>query len=99
MAEEREVYLNHARCNELMNLDAGEGFALYDPQCDEPLTDRQIEMNMNALGPSTFLRQLCSMHNIDVVPAPQTEWECERAARKLIRTSLTKYYKGERYIQ
>lgn len=73
------------------------GKALYDPMCDEPLPP-EIETNLEALGGPLFLRQLCQMHNLDVQPAPQTEIECARAARKIIRTEV-KQFTGERYIQ
>lgn len=94
---ERLVFENSSRLNQIMYAEMGKGWALYDPQCDEPL-DPLSESNMNQMGPSAFLQMLCVQYGVEVDPAPRTEWECERAARKTVRTKINAW-KGERFIQ
>lgn len=98
MQEPRVVYENVPALHAFLNSEMSTwGKALYDPQCDEPLPP-EVEHNLQALGGPVFLQQLCQMHNLDVQPYPKTPYECERAARRIIRTEI-KQFQGERYYQ
>lgn len=72
------------------------GLGMYDPQADEPL-DPHNEAAMEQMGPAAFLQWLCKNYNRTVTPIPQTDFDCARSARIVMRS--IKSYFGERYIQ
>lgn len=94
---ERVIFENPERLREILSYKVGQGIAFYDPQCDEPLDDNS-EKNMNELGAANFLRMLCVEYELNITPIPTSEWECERAARKAVRTKVLDW-SGERFVQ
>jgi hypothetical protein len=77
-------------------LDQDCGFIYFDPQADTILEPSQEDV-ITQIGPAVYLHELCATYKMEVTPVPQTEYQCRRTVRKVLRNIPT--FKMERFIQ